>query len=90
MTSKLGFLKAAAKKAMPEFAVGGYHFLMALASAAHLICKSYAYIIVDNPAYVSVVILTTPLWVMLYYKLVKIQTELSREPSVDALSNRKP
>ncbi|HAU38869.1 MAG TPA: ABC transporter [Phycisphaerales bacterium] len=26
----------------------------------------------------------------LYYKLVKIQTELSREPSVDALSNRKP
>lgn len=48
-------------------------FLMALASAAHLICKSYAYIIVDNPAYVSVVILTTPLWVMLYYKLVKHQ-----------------
>lgn len=35
MTSKLGFLKAAAKKAMPEFAVGGYHFLMALASAAY-------------------------------------------------------
>ncbi len=35
MASKLSFLKTAAKKAMPEFAVGGYHFLMALAAAAY-------------------------------------------------------
>lgn len=35
MASNLGFLKAAAKKIMPEFAVGGYHFLMALAAAAY-------------------------------------------------------
>ena len=35
MTPKLSFLKTVAKKVMPEFAVGGYHFLMALAAAAY-------------------------------------------------------
>lgn len=48
-------------------------FLMGLNSVAHLIFKSYAYQLVANPAYVSVVILTTPLWVLLYYRLVKKQ-----------------
>lgn len=47
--------------------------LMGINAIAHLIFKSYAYTMVDNPAYVSVVILTTPLWVLLYYKLVKHQ-----------------
>jgi hypothetical protein len=48
-------------------------FLMGLNSIAHLIFKSYAYQLVANPAYVSVVILTTPLLVLLYYRLVKKQ-----------------
>ncbi|MGZ9107249.1 MAG: hypothetical protein ACXW4B_00305 [Micavibrio sp.] len=48
-------------------------FLMGLNSIAHLIFKSYAYQLVVNPAYVSVVILTTPLLVLLYYRLVKKQ-----------------
>lgn len=47
--------------------------LMGLNSVAHLIFKSYAYQMVANPAYVSVIILTTPLFVLLYYKLVKKQ-----------------
>jgi hypothetical protein len=47
--------------------------IMGLISVAHLIFKSYAYQMVSNPAYVSVVILTTPLWVLLYYKLIKHQ-----------------
>jgi hypothetical protein len=48
-------------------------FLMGLNSVVHLIFKSYAYQLVANPAYVSVVILTTPLWVLLYYRLAKKQ-----------------
>jgi hypothetical protein len=48
-------------------------FWMALASVAHTGLKSYAYILVANPAYVSAVILTTPLWVLLYYRIFKRQ-----------------
>jgi hypothetical protein len=48
-------------------------FWMALASVVHTALKSYAYIIVENPAYVSAVILTTPLWVLLFYRLFKRQ-----------------
>ncbi len=48
-------------------------FLMGINSVVHLMLKSYAYLMVANPAYVSAVILTTPLWVLLYYKLVKKQ-----------------
>jgi hypothetical protein len=48
--------------------------MMGLNSLVHMVFKSYAYQIVPNPAYVSAVILTTPVWVLLYYKLVKKQT----------------
>lgn len=48
-------------------------FLMGINSVVHLMFKSYAYMMVENPAYVSAVILTTPLWVLLYYRLVKKQ-----------------
>jgi hypothetical protein len=48
-------------------------FLMGLNSVVHLIFKSYGYQLVDNPAYISVLILTTPLWVLLYYRVVKKQ-----------------
>ncbi len=47
--------------------------LMGINSIAHMIFKGYAYQIVENPAYVSVIILTTPLWVLLYYRLVRKQ-----------------
>lgn len=49
-------------------------FLMGINSVVHLAFKSYAYLMVENPAYVSAVILTTPLWVLLYYKLVRKQS----------------
>lgn len=42
---------------------------MALCSLAHLFAKYYAFKMVVNPAYVTVVGLTAPLWVWLYYKL---------------------
>ena len=48
-------------------------FFMGLNSIIHMVLKGYAYTMVDNPAYVSVLILTTPLWVMLYYRLVHRQ-----------------
>ncbi len=47
--------------------------LMGLNTLVHMIFKSYGYQIVENPAYISVVILTTPLWVILYYRVVKKQ-----------------
>lgn len=47
--------------------------MMGINSVAHMIFKGYAYQLVANPAYVSVIILTTPLWVLLYYKLIKRQ-----------------
>lgn len=48
-------------------------FLMGLNTIVHMAFKSYAYQLVDNPAYVSALILTTPLIVLLYYKLFKGQ-----------------
>lgn len=48
-------------------------FLMGINTVAHMALKSYGYQMVANPAYISVVVLTTPLWVMLYYRLVKRQ-----------------
>lgn len=47
--------------------------LMGINTVAHMIFKCYGYQLVENPAYISVVILTTPLWVMLYYRIVKKQ-----------------
>ncbi|MFN3826680.1 MAG: hypothetical protein ACK4NR_03540 [Micavibrio sp.] len=44
---------------------------MAICSLGHLFSKYYAFKMVVNPAYVTVVGLTAPLWVWLYYKLVK-------------------
>ncbi|MDB5491457.1 MAG: putative rane protein, partial [Micavibrio sp.] len=49
-------------------------FLMGLNTIVHMVFKSYAYQSVENPAYVSAVILVTPLIVLLYYKLFKGQT----------------
>jgi hypothetical protein len=49
-------------------------FLMGLNTIVHMAFKGYAYQLVDNPAYVSAVILTTPLIVLLYYKLFKGQS----------------
>ena len=47
--------------------------LMGINSIAHTVFKGYAYQMVENPAYVSVIILTTPLWVLLYYRLFRKQ-----------------
>lgn len=47
--------------------------LMGLNTVVHMILKTYGYQLVENPAYISVVILTTPIWVMLYYRLVQKQ-----------------
>lgn len=49
-------------------------FLMGLNTIVHMVFKSFAYQGVANPAYVSAVILTTPLFVLLYYKLFKGET----------------
>jgi hypothetical protein len=48
-------------------------FLTGLVTLAHMVCKSYGYLLVGNPAYVSAVILTAPVWVMLYYRLFQKQ-----------------
>lgn len=42
----------------------------ALASTTHLACKNYAFKMVENPAYVTAIGLTAPLWVLLVYKLI--------------------
>lgn len=48
-------------------------FVMGLNTFVHMIFKSYGYRLVENPAYVSAVILTTSFWILLYYKVVKKQ-----------------
>jgi len=48
-------------------------FLIGINTVVHMIFKSYGYQLVENPAYISVVVLTTPVWVMLYYRLVQKQ-----------------
>lgn len=48
-------------------------FVMGLNTFVHMVFKSYGYRMAENPAYVSVVILTTSLWVLLYYKICKKQ-----------------
>lgn len=47
--------------------------LMGAVSFVHLLFKSYAYRMVENPAYVSAIVLTTPFWIMLYYKIARNQ-----------------
>lgn len=47
--------------------------LMGLNTVVHMIFKTYGYQMVENPAYVSVIVLTTPIWVMLYYRVVQKQ-----------------
>lgn len=46
----------------------------------HMLCKYMAYAWVENPAYVAVIGLTSPLWILLFYKLVK------RQEKADVLS----
>lgn len=45
--------------------------LTGLGTAVHMVFKSYGYALVENPAYVSVVVLTTPIWIMLYFRLAR-------------------
>lgn len=59
--------------------------IMGLNSVVHLVCKAYAYRMVENPAYVSVIILTTPLWVLLYYRLVRKQAVGDLRPAFAVL-----
>lgn len=51
------------------FAIAG--ILAALCSVGHIIVKSKAFHLVENPAYVMILLLTSPLWILLYYKIKK-------------------
>lgn len=40
--------------------------LITLASLLHLLCKNFAFMMVENPAYVNIVNLTAPLWILAF------------------------
>ena len=44
-------------------------FCAALASIGHIVTKNAAFGMSDNPAYVLILLMTTPLWIMGYYSL---------------------
>lgn len=45
--------------------------LLAVVMLITILSRVYAFRYVDNPAYVNAIVLTSPFWVMLFYKLVK-------------------
>lgn len=45
--------------------------LAALTSSAHIVVKAKAFHMVENPAYVMILLLTTPLWILLFYRAKK-------------------
>jgi len=47
--------------------------MMGINTLVHMVFKSYGYRLVENPAYVSAIILTTSVFVLLYYKVFKRQ-----------------
>lgn len=46
-------------------------FVMAIASTIHIVSKQSAIQLVENPAYVLVIGLTAPLWVLAFYRMIK-------------------
>ena len=61
-------------KKMPEQVIGDKRFLVAIGiiclfTFMHMICKGVAFRLVENPAYVTVINLTAPVWILIYNRL---------------------